>query len=195
MNKYDIIGDIHGCAGKLTELLHKLEYQKKGDVYFHPERTAIFLGDFIDRGPYQKETLQIVRPMIESGEALSVMGNHEFNAICYATKFNDDYIRPHSDKNTHQHKVFLEEFPFGTDEYYDAINWFKTLPVYIEGENFGVVHACWCEGSFQKTSSVMEHNNILSDEGYSNYADETHDHYHALECTPSAQVGQVAHHC
>jgi len=41
----------------------------------------------------------------------------------------------------------------------------------------------------------MEHNNILSDEGYSNYADETHDHYHALECTPSAQVGQVAHHC
>lgn len=43
----------------------------------------IFLGDFIDRGPKIRETLQIVRAMVDAGTALAVMGNHEYNAICF----------------------------------------------------------------------------------------------------------------
>ena len=42
---------------------------------------VIFLGDFIDRGPHQREVIEIDRQMIEAGTAQSVMGNHEFNAI------------------------------------------------------------------------------------------------------------------
>lgn len=45
------------------------------------ERQAIFLGDFIDLGPQIRKTLEMVRPMVESGSALSVMGNHELNAL------------------------------------------------------------------------------------------------------------------
>lgn len=180
MMKYDIVGDVHGCADKLSELLHKMDYQKKGDVYCHPERKVIFLGDFIDRGPYQKETLKIVRPMIESGEAMSVMGNHEFNAICYSTKLGDDYVRPHSEKNRHQHEIFLDQFPYESDEYYEAIDWFKSLPVYLDFEQFGVVHACWCEESLQSLDLTIQ-GNRLKDEAYTNYADNSHAHYHALE--------------
>jgi hypothetical protein len=41
----------------------------------------IFVGDFIDRGPQQREILRIARSMCEAGAARAVMGNHEFNTI------------------------------------------------------------------------------------------------------------------
>jgi len=97
---YDIIGDIHGCSQTLVALLEKLGYRKKDGIYRHPSRTVIFLGDFIDRGPHQREVIETVRPMVDSGAALAVMGNHEFNAIAWATRHPEtaDYLRPHNDK-------------------------------------------------------------------------------------------------
>lgn len=71
---YDLIGDIHGHADALLQLLRQLGYSKQKGVYRHPERQVIFLGDFIDRGPQIRETLEIVRPMIDAGAALAVMG-------------------------------------------------------------------------------------------------------------------------
>ena len=68
---YDLIGDIHGHADELVELLEALGYQKAQGVYRHPERKVIFLGDFIDRGPKIRQVLEIVRPMIEEGKALA----------------------------------------------------------------------------------------------------------------------------
>ena len=46
---YDLIGDIHGHADELIQLLDALGYRKSQGVYGHPERMVIFLGDFIDR--------------------------------------------------------------------------------------------------------------------------------------------------
>ncbi|MCP5092261.1 MAG: metallophosphoesterase, partial [Gammaproteobacteria bacterium] len=107
---YDLIGDIHGHSEPLIELLEKLRYEKTDGVYGRPDRKVIFLGDFIDRGPDQRGVIDIVRPMIDGGAALSVMGNHEFNAIAWFTEDPDEpgtYLRPHSDKNRKQHKHFL----------------------------------------------------------------------------------------
>ncbi len=140
MTQYDIIGDIHGHADTLIALLKKLGYQNKGGYYQHATRTAIFLADFIDRGPQQQKVLYTVRPMIENGAALAVMANHEFNAICYATKLETGYVRPHNEKNTHQHQAFLDEYPFGSAAHLDAIEWFKTLPIYLDLPDLGVVH-------------------------------------------------------
>lgn len=69
MNKqhYDIIGDIHGQADELTQLLTRLGYEEQDGIYRHRERKVIFLGDFIDRGKRQQGVLAIVRPMIDSG--------------------------------------------------------------------------------------------------------------------------------
>jgi protein phosphatase len=71
---FDIIGDIHGCSSELDTLLGKLGY-KDGT---HPEgRTAVFVGDLVDRGPDSPGVLRRVMSMVASGDALCVPGNHE----------------------------------------------------------------------------------------------------------------------
>ena len=74
---YDLIGDIHGHADELVQLLETLGYSNSDGAYRHPERQVIFLGDFIDRGPKIQQVLSIVRPMVQNQTALAVMGNHE----------------------------------------------------------------------------------------------------------------------
>ena len=86
---FDLIGDIHGQAIELEVLLDKLGYKRSGNLYRHQDRMVIFLCDLIDRGPYQKRTLELVRAMIDAGAAKAVMGNHEYNAIAYFTA-NDE---------------------------------------------------------------------------------------------------------
>lgn len=80
---YDLIGDIHGHADKLEELLRTLGYELKNGMYGHAERKLLFVGDYIDRGPKIRETLQLVRSMVDSGTAIALMGNHEYNALCF----------------------------------------------------------------------------------------------------------------
>ncbi len=82
---YDLIGDIHGCAGALEALLAKMGYREQDGVWRHPTHQVIFLGDFIDRGPEQVEVMKVVRAMVDAEQALSVMGNHELNAVAWAT--------------------------------------------------------------------------------------------------------------
>lgn len=53
---YDLIGDIHGHADAQQRLLKKLGYSRQNGVYRQPERLAMFLCDFIDRGPQIRET-------------------------------------------------------------------------------------------------------------------------------------------
>ena len=61
---YDILGDIHGYGDELIALLQQLNYRQDGEgIYFHPEHTAIFVGDFIDRGTQNKKVLSTVMPM------------------------------------------------------------------------------------------------------------------------------------
>ena len=69
---YDIIGDIHGQADKLEALLRTLGYRDTAGAWRHAERQAIFVGDFIDRGPAQVRSVHIVRRMVDAGAALAV---------------------------------------------------------------------------------------------------------------------------
>lgn len=71
---FDIVGDIHGCSAELEALLGKLGYVDG----VHPEgRTAVFVGDLVDRGPDSPGVLRRVMAMVKSGNALCVPGNHE----------------------------------------------------------------------------------------------------------------------
>lgn len=143
---YDLIGDIHGHATELKLLLDKLGYRERNGTWQHPERNVIFLGDFIDRGPEQEEVVAISRSMVESGNALAIMGNHEFNAVAWATPHPtepDEYLREHSQKNHKQHRAFLDAVGEGSQKHRDIIEWFKTLPVYLQLPEFRAVHACW----------------------------------------------------
>lgn len=141
---YDIIGDIHGHASILEKLLKKLGYSKQESTYSHPERKVLFVGDYIDRGPEVRRTLKMVRSMVDSGNAVALMGNHEFNAIMFnEPDGKGGYLRPRTKKNKNQHRHTLEDFVGRKAEYNSYINWFKKLPVYFEHHNFRAIHACW----------------------------------------------------
>ncbi|MER6468018.1 polynucleotide kinase-phosphatase [Streptomyces collinus] len=71
---FDIIGDVHGCSAELEALLTALGYADG----VHPDgRTAVFVGDLVDRGPDTPGVLRRVMSMVEDGHALCVPGNHE----------------------------------------------------------------------------------------------------------------------
>ena len=81
---FDIVGDIHGCRSELVTLLGRLGYQVARDAEgravdaVHPQgRTAVFVGDLVDRGPDTPGVLRLVMGMVAAGHALCVPGNHE----------------------------------------------------------------------------------------------------------------------
>lgn len=75
---FDFIGDVHGCLPELRELLTRLGYRLEGETVAPPPgRTAVFLGDLVDRGPDSAGTLRLVMNMVRAGAALCVPGNHD----------------------------------------------------------------------------------------------------------------------
>ena len=125
-------------------------YRERNGAWKHPERSAIFVGDYIDRGPNQIASVDIVRRMVDSGNAMAVMGNHELNAIAWYLPDPDnpgEYLRTHhsekhGDKNYRQHKVFLNEV-VNTPKHKEIIDWFLTLRLWLELAEIRIVHACW----------------------------------------------------
>lgn len=85
---FDVIGDVHGCRAELETLLEQLGYRlevddrKRAVDAAHPDgRTAVFLGDLVDRGPDSAGVLRLVMGMTRAGHALAVPGNHENKLI------------------------------------------------------------------------------------------------------------------
>jgi hypothetical protein len=144
MKNWDIIPDIHGQRQKLEELLAKLGYAEIDGAYRHQGRRALFLGDYIDRGPDIRGALRIVGAMVEAGEAVALMGNHELNAIQYHTVGADGQpMRPHTESKRDQHAQTLLQFMGREEEWRRWLTWFKKLPRHFETEDFRAVHACW----------------------------------------------------
>jgi len=75
---FDLIGDVHGCMRELEALLVRLDYGFDGEAWNHPSgRTAVLLGDVVDRGNTVPEVIIAVSEMVRTGNALYVPGNHD----------------------------------------------------------------------------------------------------------------------
>jgi protein phosphatase len=80
---FDVVGDVHGCSSELKELLGQLGYRAAGEgmedaAPVHPGgRTAVFVGDLVDRGPDTPGVLRVVMAMVRAKSALCVVGNHD----------------------------------------------------------------------------------------------------------------------
>jgi hypothetical protein len=93
----------------------------------------------------------MVRRMVDAGSALAVMGNHELNAIAWHTpdpRKPGEYLRPHfseksGSKNRKQHAAFLAEVGHRPQLHTEIIDWFLTLPLWLDLPELRVVHACW----------------------------------------------------
>jgi hypothetical protein len=163
----DIIGDVHAQFDKLVALLTHLGYRETGGAWRHPSRSVIFVGDLIDRGPKQLATVDLVRGMVQAGSARCVMGNHEFNAIAWATpdpEHPGKYLRDHHKPgNREQHQAFLDVVE-GTHLQKEITDWFKTLPLWLDLGGLRVVHACWHQATMDSLKPLMGENQTLTDE-------------------------------
>lgn len=149
--EYDIIGDIHGHSEPLVKLLTDLGYVERHGAFRSPDpnRVVIFLGDIIDRGPDQLGSIDIVRRMMDAGSANCLMGNHEHAAIGWLLpdpRKPGEFMRVHSDKNSRQHSVFLEQMGSDQATKKDVLKWMETLPLYLDLPEIRCVHACWQPG-------------------------------------------------
>lgn len=182
LTKYDVIGDIHGHASVLRNLLVKLGYREDGGVFRHPDRRVIFVGDFIDRGPEQIDVLNIARNMCEAGTALAVMGNHEFNALGWATPDGiGGFLRPHNAQNHGQHKEFLLQVGHESERHIDALAWFQKLQVWLDLPGLRVVHACWHGPSQQKLLPHLDEGHRFTKHGLCAASKKGSDAYNAAE--------------
>ena len=178
---FDFIGDIHGHAYALVALLNKLGYQWHKGAYRHRERQVVFVGDYIDRGPNTLEVLEIVRAMVEEGQAIALMGNHEYNAVCFHTpKEGGGYLRPHTYKNIMQHLPTLQQLDARKGQLAFWVDWFRQLPLYLETEEFRAIHACW---SPKHVRTLEEYGiaRVLPEDLWAATADEEHPLFTSIE--------------
>jgi hypothetical protein len=162
---YDLIGDIHGMSDMLARLLAGMGYAEVDGVWRHPTRTAVFVGDFVDRGPGQIATYRMVRAMVEAGSALAAMGNHEFNAIAFHTPDGaGGHRRQRTDKNIHQHAAYIGEVGLDSPLHDEMVAWFLTLPLWLDLGDVRVVHACWDEDAIATLAPHVDAGNRLKPE-------------------------------
>ena len=156
---FDVIGDIHGSYSQLKELVTRLGYDL--DTGEHPEgRELVFVGDLIDRKPDQWEVISLVKRYVEEGRAHVVMGNHEFNALAFATPTADGrgWCRPHDEKNVEQHKAFLTYLT--PEQREEALAWFYTIPLWLSLPGLNVVHACWDQEAMDRVAATLGGNTL-----------------------------------
>lgn len=115
--------------------------EKEPFNYAHPHgRKVIFIGDYIDRGPEILMTLRIVRTMQENGNAIAIMGNHEFNFLCY--NFTNEDGKSFRDQKKKTRGESLTDQELG-DEKISFLNWMSDLPLFFENDVCRCVHAHW----------------------------------------------------
>eukprot|EP00466_Bigelowiella_natans_P006160 jgi/Bigna1/145207/aug1.96_g19915 len=138
--KIDVIGDIHGEAGALTTLLDRLGYDGFGR---HADgRRLVFVGDLVDRGPNSVAVCDVVRGLVESGNAQMVLGNHELNLLLGKHKHGNHWfygetevIRKDQKQKSYQVLAPSEEWRKKT------LDFFRSQPVILERKDVIVVHA------------------------------------------------------
>ncbi|MFE6093607.1 polynucleotide kinase-phosphatase [Streptomyces massasporeus] len=152
---FDIIGDIHGCAAELEALLAKLGYVDG----VHPEgRTAVFVGDLVDRGPDSPGVLRRVMAMVKSGNALCVPGNHE-------NKYGR-YLRGRKVQHTHGLAETIEQMAGESEEFLAEVREFLDGLVshyVLDGGRLVVCHAGLPEKYHGRTSGRVRSHALYGD--------------------------------
>lgn len=158
---YDIIGDVHGYASLLKKLLLKMGYVKVNGHFTHTSRKAIFVGDFINRGPEIRKTIRIIRGMQENGSAFAILGNHELNAIIYHLKDKQGFslVKQPSKYFLSLYKT-INEYSLHSSEWREHLKWMRSLPLYLDLNKIRVVHACWSDEAVRVADSIYEEGKI-----------------------------------
>ncbi|MFF7333576.1 polynucleotide kinase-phosphatase [Streptomyces sp. NPDC008150] len=152
---FDIVGDVHGCASELESLLAKLGYVDG----VHPAgRTAVFVGDLVDRGPDSPGVLRRVMSMVGSGNALCVPGNHE-------NKYGR-FLKGRNVQHTHGLAETIEQMDRESDEFRAQVREFIDGLVshyVLDGGRLVVCHAGLPEKYHGRTSGRVRSHALYGD--------------------------------
>lgn len=123
LKKYFFIGDIHGCAKELEELLDLIP-KKEGDE-------IICVGDLVNKGPLSNDAVTLLR----RAGARSVMGNHDYIIKMIHDQKTKEIKPPLPIKAAH-YALYNSLSP-------DNINFLAKLPLWIDLPEINalVVHA------------------------------------------------------
>ena len=126
MSRLFVIGDVHGMADELRELVRKLDPQT-GDRF-------AFLGDYVDKGPDSHGALDKVQRLIHKFPgSVAIAGNHEDSAMRLYAKAqkqgNWDGLRK-ADKE-----------PWLKSMTEDQYQWLRTLPL-VGSSTSSQVNSC-----------------------------------------------------
>lgn len=145
MNNRWVIPDIHGCSKTLKSLIETLIKPSRFDELF-------FLGDYIDRGPDSKGVIDYIMELQKKEYSIRLLlGNHEdycikawdedkkkkkYFGISFKTKIQSIW-------ELHGGKETLESFGvrFASEIPEKYIEWMREQKLYIELENYILVHA------------------------------------------------------
>lgn len=176
------IGDIHGQFSKLNSLLENICKDTE-----NTPAELIFIGDLIDNQAStdidHQAVLSTVKKLTESGRAVCLMGNHEFNAVGWAMRHPESGrpLRSHTENNHRQHRAFLDDVVETSSAHHAWIEWFKSLPLFIDFEGIRAVHACWDEQAIERLRPWLDDKNRLKPENWVHAFDKQHEVYHLVE--------------
>ncbi|HDY8069843.1 TPA: metallophosphoesterase [Vibrio vulnificus] len=174
------IGDVHGQVTKLDTLLEHYSWEPD-------DAKLVFVGDLIDNaldsGADHLTLLNKVKGWTDEQKAFCLLGNHEFNAVgWYLRKPDGSYCRDRNKAgNIMQHKLFLEQVGEDSREHGKWIEWFKTLPLFLNFGDLTAIHACWHDESIQRLRPYLNEDNSLKGEYWYDAFDPNHELYYLIE--------------
>lgn len=134
--KYDAInfvGDIHGCATALDEILEKIGvdngHLKDNELY-------VFCGDYVDRGVENTRVLEMIESFIDSDNVIVLEGNHERSLLEWG---ESAYI--HANRFRDVTSVELERDGFSMDRAKVLYNKMKKYARFVDGDGREII-AC-----------------------------------------------------
>jgi|SRR5690554_496428 len=159
-SQLDFIGDVHAHYNELVGLLKKMDYEYSNGVWQHPQKKAVFVGDFVNRGPSTLKVLELVKSMVENNKGYALLGNHELNLIGYFTlRKNGSPIA----KLTPTHQAQMEQIKYqfeNEEELQRYIKWLKKLPFFIDFGSTRAVHAYWGKSNKAVVDSTLATNEL-----------------------------------
>ncbi|MEX0780412.1 MAG: metallophosphoesterase family protein [Balneolales bacterium] len=126
--KYVAIGDIHGCVESLQALIKKLEPWN--------DRTFVFIGDYIDRGPASRQVVDYLIEFQENHDCIVLRGNHE-QMLLDAFNTNDTKLWLHNggDATLQSYGNVLTEISFEHYQFYNETQ------IHFDTREYFFVHA------------------------------------------------------
>ena len=128
--KYLAIGDIHGCLQSLNALLEKCQQ--------YNDRTFIFVGDYIDRGPDSKGVIDRLITFKDEQDCIFLRGNHEQMLLdAYFYHKLDMWLMNGGRSTLASYGATYQEFEFPDGH----LNFYESTKMYYDTPNYFFVHA------------------------------------------------------